>query len=424
MNDFEWAFEFEPRKNIKNSDKYSRFFRFNLIGLIMAKKLLIEKYKQKLFEICGNIVILDESTYIDSSTKCRFIDKDFPNDEWWAFIHNVLKGHCHPKRANENRKQTCKNKYGCEYTTQSEQVKQKIKQTNLERLGVESALQSEQVKQKIKQTNLKRRGVEYPMQSEEVREKSRQTCEKKYGYKYPMQSKEIQEKTKQTCQEVYGCNFTFQNKEIRKKIKQTMLNRHGVENASQSEDIKQKKRETFIKNFGVENVFCLEKTKEKIKETNLKNHGCEYAMQSEQVREKSRQTCQAKYGCDYPSQNPDIALKVAKSQKNSGSAIHWKTGKEVVWTASYEKFFIEALNISKIDFEKDIPFYNEKDNYVYFVDFYLPEYDIYIELKGREYEKGMKKFAWFHEEYPNSVMWKKKDLKELGILKPKPRGKK
>lgn len=44
------------------------------------KKLTIEEIKQRLKDVHGDMVILDESTYVDTNTKCRFIDKDY--GEW------------------------------------------------------------------------------------------------------------------------------------------------------------------------------------------------------------------------------------------------------------------------------------------------------------------------------------------------------
>jgi len=114
------------------------------------KKLTIEEFKQKLFKIRGDEITVDTSTYKNTRIKCRFIDKDFPNDEWWPTPNNVITAkQSHPKR------------------------KQK----------------------KIKQTNLKNFGVEYPMQSEEIRKKYEQTCLERYGVKSPQQNAEISLKT-------------------------------------------------------------------------------------------------------------------------------------------------------------------------------------------------------------------------------------
>jgi len=53
-------------------------------------KLTIQQFNKKLFKIHGDTLTLDESTYIDTQHKARFVDKDFPNDEWWSKPNNIL----------------------------------------------------------------------------------------------------------------------------------------------------------------------------------------------------------------------------------------------------------------------------------------------------------------------------------------------
>jgi hypothetical protein len=71
---------------------------------------------------------------------------------------------------------------------------EKLKSTNLERYGVEYTLQSEEVREKSRATNLERFGVEYPGQSEEVKEKIKATNLERYGVEHVLQNLEIMEK--------------------------------------------------------------------------------------------------------------------------------------------------------------------------------------------------------------------------------------
>ena len=105
----------------------------------------------------------------------------------------------------------------------------------------------------MKQTNLDRYGVEYASQSDEVKEKVKQTNIKKYGVEYPSQSGEIKEKMKQTNLDRYGVENPSQSSDIKKKKVQTCIGNYGVENPSQSEDIKQKKVQTCIDKYGYMN---------------------------------------------------------------------------------------------------------------------------------------------------------------------------
>lgn len=59
----------------------------------------LDEIKRRLKREQGDLVTLDESTYINVTTKARFIDKDY--GEWWALPNLVTrKNHarCHPKR--------------------------------------------------------------------------------------------------------------------------------------------------------------------------------------------------------------------------------------------------------------------------------------------------------------------------------------
>jgi hypothetical protein len=91
-------------------------------------------------------------------------------------------------------KQTCIERYGVEFSTQSEEMKTKSKSTCLERYGVENGGGSQKALKKIKNTNLKKRGVEYPMQDQSVIEKAKNTFIEKYGVDTPFKM----EKTKTT----------------------------------------------------------------------------------------------------------------------------------------------------------------------------------------------------------------------------------
>jgi len=130
---------------------------------------------------------------------------------------------------------------------------------------------------------------------------------------------------------------------------------------------------------------------------------------------KRAETLFKNYGVRSPCQNREIAIRVAKSSNKSTILKHWKTEEEIVCTASYEKAVVEYFNKNKIDFEWQIRF-DIPNGKKYFIDAYLPQEDIYIEIKGYMREHSLKKWNWFHEEYPNSELWNKEKLKEMRIL--------
>ena len=62
----------------------------------MSRKLSINEIKERLKKVHGDVVTLDESTYVNICTKARFVDRDF--GEWFASPSKILYGQGHPKR--------------------------------------------------------------------------------------------------------------------------------------------------------------------------------------------------------------------------------------------------------------------------------------------------------------------------------------
>ena len=49
-------------------------------------------------------------------------------------------------------------------------------------------------------------------------------------------------------------------------------------------------------------------------------------------------------------------------------------------------------------------------------DLYLPDSDVWIEIKGYFRKDAKIKWDWFHKEHPNSELWNEEKLKEMKIL--------
>lgn len=115
-------------------------------------------------------------------------------------------------------------------------------------------------------------------------------------------------------------------------------------------------------------------------------------------------------------------LQQTKSSNNSGIIFHWKTNEELVWKASYERKTLEYLNLNKIEFlwqpkMFQTPILTSKGNQsTYRPDAYLIKENLWVEVKGFMRKDAQEKWDWFRREYPNSDLWDKKRLKELGIL--------
>ena len=96
--------------------------------------------------------------------------------------------------------------------------------------------------------------------------------------------------------------------------------------------------------------------------------------------------------------------------------IHWKTNEKVPCQASYEVAFVNYLNENKLDFNYQIET-ESFDNRKYFIDFFVKDWGMYIEIKGIfRQELSKQKWEHFHNTHlHNSVILYGKDLKALGI---------
>ena len=142
------------------------------------RKLSIDQVKKRLFDMHGDQLSLDETTYVNINTICRLTDKDY--GEWWVKLNNVFENsRVHPATAAERRDKTC-----------------------LERYGTTNPAQCKEVKEKTRQTNLKNLGVEYNFQTKEFREKSEKTSIEKYGVDNAMKNKDIHIKASRSANQI------------------------------------------------------------------------------------------------------------------------------------------------------------------------------------------------------------------------------
>ena len=205
------------------------------------------------------------------------------------------------------------------------------------------------VQMKMKETSIKKWGYEYPSQSPKFRAQVIQTCNEKYGCDNISQVNEIIEKKKQTKLDRYG-DTGYHNIE---KMKQTNLQRYGYESVFSNENIRNKIQETIREIYGVDNPFQSEIIKDKIKQTNIRLYNCEHNMQSEEIREKAYKT------------------KEKNKTFNTSCA-------EIELTKWFKDNNIDILTQYKCD------------RYPYMCDFYLPKYDLFIEIQG----------SWTHGGHP------------------------
>jgi hypothetical protein len=308
----------------------------------MGKKLTIEEVKEKIKKIHGNEVKLVESSYINMKTKCKFIDENYGIFE--EHPDNVI-----------NKKTKCMKRFVQSQKTPIEEIKNKIFKIHGDIITIDESTYIN------------------------ILTKSR------------------------FVDKDYGEWWTAPNNVINKKCSHPK--RGMLKNA-----IKQR--------------FAIEKVKENL----FKVHG-DIVILDESTYVNMQTKCRfidKDYGAWWATPNNIIYwkkghklrgyLKQIKSSNNITLKYNWETGEEVICKASYESKVVDRWNKEKERFRWQIPFENKEEKYTYFIDAYLPDKDIYVEIKGYFRKDALEKWEWFHKEHPNSELWDKVKLKELNIL--------
>jgi len=151
-------------------------------------------------------------------------------------------------------------------------------------------------------------------------------------------------------------------------------------------------------------------------ETNLNNTKNSNSWCPECAKIKRKNTVFKKYGVEFLLQNQEIALNIAKKLNNSYTLYHWKTGEELICVASYEKAVVEYFNKNKINFRWQPKTFKMPSGKTYRPDCYLFSARKWIEIKGYFRKDAEEKWNWFQTIKPNSELWNKQKLKEMGIL--------
>ena len=249
------------------------------------------------------------------------------------------------------------------------------------------------------------------------KDRRKKTVQERYGVNYISQSSIIRKKIENTCLERYGVISPSQNSGVKDKIKQTNLKKYGVKSPLQNKDILQKVKQTNLQKYGVECPFDINRSENniKIKKTFLeKFHGG--PLSSEPVLAKFRKTCMQRYGADNCMKIKEIRLRAAKSANKITILKHWFSREDVCCQGSYEVAVVKWLNKNKIDFNWEPQTFLMPSGRTYTPDLYLPDQDLWVEIKGRFYDDAKEKWDWFREMHPNSELWGKNKLKEMEIL--------
>lgn len=199
----------------------------------------------------------------------------------------------------------------------------------------------------------------------------------KYGFKCASQNKKTKEKATETNLERYGFICSSKNEEVKNKIKQTNLDKYGGTLLG-SQIIKEKTKETLIKKYGVEHISQNEEIKRRVKQIHQQKYGG-MLLASKLLKEKSKQIMLERYGVENPAQNLEM------QNKRSETALRLKRYKQtnLTYQGSYELDFLNRY-FDKIEIENGstIRYKYENKNKVYYPDFFIPAYNLIVEIKS------------------------------------------
>lgn len=343
----------------------------------------IKRYIAKLIKTCNKSMISSKSKeYIDFDNRFKGL---FSLGELRYWLKNDLSDFkldiflCKECGKPVKYRGGCYCQYCSSYCCNHSSVpREKAKNTCMSRYGVENGFQSEYIKSKIRKTNLSKYGVENPSQCTKIKEAKRKTSISNWGTDNPSQSAIVKERVRSTNLKRYGCTCSLHGKDIHNKCVATNLSKYGVEHHFSNTTIQKR-----------------------IKQTNLIRYGVEQYGASEDRIYKARNTCLDKYGVDSYSKTKDFKQKVGESKRNN-----------CTFNTSRPEEDIYKL-LCKCFGKRQVKRQYRSDLYPFNCDFYLPQFDLYMEYNG----------SWTHGGEPYSSRRKQhkellKDWEKRGIKAP------
>lgn len=316
----------------------------------------IKEIKKRIFLLHGNTIVVDEDFYIDTKTKCRFIDKDY--GEFFDMPYNILRNSKHPKRNNIKK---ILRELGKAMILPIEEVKKRLFSIHGDKVVLDEDTYEGT---RIKAHFIDREFGEWWATPAVVLK----------GSRHPKSGDSARRKNIEKALD--ACRLSIE--EVKKRI----FEQHG--------DLISIDESTYINVHEKARFFD-------------KEYGYWFA---------------SPWGILQGNRHPHgRARRGAKSQQRCVIKYHWKTNEILYCVASYEIVVVDYLNKNKIDYVWQKRTFKLPDGkHCYTPDLYLVKEDQYVEIKGYFREASLKKWMWFHSTYPNSELWDKKVLVEKGIL--------
>jgi len=283
----------------------------------------------------------------------------------------------------------------------------KVRKTNLERYGVVCNSQLESNKKMVTDKWMNKTDDEL----REIIDNRRETNNIKYGVNHYTQTDESKERFIQTCLDKYGVANPSYSEDVKKKRVNTKLEKFGYVNNSQTKEWKELVKESWINksNFEIKEIV------ENRSKTTKERYGVSNYTQTGEFKEKCIETCRIKYGYDSHNQSPIIHIK----QQESGLKIKTHQPSNLKYQGSYELDFIEKYyNMVVIEKTNPIQYELNENKHYYHPDFYLPEYNLIVEVKssytyGCDLDKNLAKKEYSIKSGFNFIFIIDKDYSQL-----------
>ena len=181
-------------------------------------------------------------------------------------------------------------------------------------------------------------------------------------------------------------------------IFKTNLERYGVKMSSMLPEYVEKQKQTYKQKTGYD--FPMQNPDIQIKsiETNIKKRGVKYILQDDTSKEKAKLCKKEKYGVSSYSKTDKFKEQLNEQNKERVNKIFSTKKNNTSNSSKIEEQFSQYLSEQNYKFIRN--YYSKQ--YPYHCDFYLPDYDLYIEIQGN----------WTHGKHP----FNKNDKDDLNIV--------
>ncbi|MBO5003887.1 MAG: hypothetical protein J6D03_01215 [Clostridia bacterium] len=296
-----------------------------------------DSFKESAVRICYNII---------DKPKCTICGKPVQYIKSNKFRDTCSNRKCIVENAHNHRVATCRIKYGCDYTTQSKEMKDKSKATKQDRYG--NCYWSNPQKTKDTWNNKTKEELEI------IHNKTVDTCMKKYGVPNGGGSDIAIEKIKNSMLVHYGVESIFMSKEEREKWKKICLDKYGKEYYQSTDEFKDR--------IKANKEASIKKRKETLKNT--------YGDETYNNQEQRIKTITKKYG------SPNYYNVDKRNETMKANNSYGKSKEEDKLYELLKKIYPDILR------------QYTSDKYPFVCDFYIPSKDLYIEYQGSQYHRN------------------------------------